>query len=154
MKSNFANFTCLLLAALLWAGPLGCARTTYNPEWATRPYPHELHRTQTVDMQVFRRDTGIEIVNSTARSYNDFDLWINQRYVRHVEALPAGGTIRLSLWEFHDEIGDAFYAGGFFRTYEPTPVRLVEIQPGAGQPMIGLITIRKEEITVKPEPGR
>lgn len=132
----------------------GCAPTTYSPNWATRPYPHELHTTNVADMQVFRRSTDIEIVNSTARSYSNFDLWVNQRYVRHVDSLPAGTTIELSLWEFHDEYGDAFYAGGFFRSYEATPVRLIEIQPGADQKMIGLITIRLEDVIVKPEPGR
>ena len=104
----------------------------------------------------------ITIVNSTARSYADFDLWINQRYVRHVDSLPAGHTITLSLWDFHDEYGDVFYAGGFFRSYESTPVRLVEIEPApgsatgseGGDKMIGLITIRSEDIILKPEPGR
>lgn len=141
-------------AAVLIAIATGCARKTYDPTWATRPYPHDLHRAVVVDMQVFRRDTDIEIVNSTARSYTDFDLWINQRYVRHVDSLPAGGSIKLSLWEFHDDLGDAFYAGGFFRSYEPTPVRLVEIQPRSDQPMVGLVTIRKEEITVKADQRR
>jgi hypothetical protein len=142
------------MAAALVVATSGCARKTYDPVWATRPYPHDLHSTSVTDMQVFRRDTSIEIVNSTPRSYSDFDLWINQRYVSRIDALPAGQTIRLSLWNFHDEYGDAFNAGGFFRSYEPTPVRLVEIQPSQGQHMIGLIAIRTEPVTVKPEPGR
>lgn len=140
----------------------GCARKTYDPAWATRAYPHDLHTTAVADMQVFRRGTSIEIVNSTPHSYSDFDLWINQRYVRHVESLPAGSTLELSLWEFHDDFGDVFYAGGFFRSYEATPVRLVEIQPrqqggergGGDRKMIGLVSIRVEDIIVKPEPGR
>jgi hypothetical protein len=142
------------LAALLLLINQGCERKIYDPAWATRPYPHDMHRAMTVDMQVFRRDTDIEIVNSTARSYADFDIWVNQRYVRHVNSLPAGGTIKLSLWEFHDDLGDAFYAGGLFRTYEPTPVRLVEIQPTPDQPMVGLVTIRKEEFSLKSNSGR
>lgn len=105
-------------------------------------------------MQVFRRDTQIEIVNSTPISYSDFDLWINQQFVRHVDALPAGQTIRLSLWDFYDENGDQFNAGGFFRAYEPMPVRLVQIQPKNDGPLTGLITIRREEVRVAPDPGR
>lgn len=140
----------LVLASILG----GCERKTYDPDWATRPYPRELHHPQTVDMQVFRRGEKIEVVNSTAQSYADFDLWVNQRFVRHVDSLPAGGTIKLSLWDFHDENGDAFNAGGFFRSYDPTPVRMVEIQLGPDRPMIGLIAIRSEEIKLKPEPGR
>lgn len=142
----------MLVAGAAAALTVGCARTTNNPDWATRSYPTSLHRPVTVDMQVFRRDTEIEIVNSTARSYQDFDLWVNQRYVRHVDSLPAGKSIRLSLWEFHDDLGDVFNAGGFFRTYDPTPVRLVEIQPKPDQLLIGLVTIRAEEINVKPDP--
>ena len=132
----------------------GCERKMYDPEWATQPYPSRLHSTQTVDMQVFRRETEIEIVNSTARSYQDIDVWVNQRYVHAVDSLPAGQTVTLSLWDFHDEWGGTFNAGGFFRAYEPTPVRLVEIQPGAAQPLVGLVTIRREPVFLRPEPRR
>ena len=105
-------------------------------------------------MQVFRNDTNIEIVNTTARSYRNVDVWVNQRYVSHVEAIPAGETISLSLWDFKDEYGNLFNAGGFFRTYPPTPVRMVEIQVSSEDPLIGLVAIRREEITVPAEPGR
>lgn len=131
-----------------------CQQGRYDPARAAQPYPRELHSTNTVDMQVFRRDTQIEIVNSTPISYSDFDLWINQQFVRHVDALPAGQTIRLSLWDFYDENGDQFNAGGFFRAYEPMPVRLVQIQPKNDGPLTGLITIRREEVRVAPDPGR
>ena len=133
---------------------LGCTRNLYDPEQATRPYPHELHTTNVADMHVFRRGTSIEIVNSTAHSYNDFYLWINQRYVRHVDALSAGETITLSLWDFRDEFGDAFNAGGFFRTYPATPVRLVQIQPAEGEQLLGLVTIRAEDIILPAERRR
>ena len=133
---------------------VGCTRKTYDPAWATRPYPENLHTTDTVDMQVFRNETKIEVVNSTARSYQHFDMWINQRYVAHVESLPAGETVTLSLWDFHDVYGNSFNAGGFFRTVEATPLRMVEIQPGPDQRMVGLVTIRAETIIVAPEPGR
>ena len=118
----------------------------YDPDLATRPYPRDLHTTETVDIQVFRDDQAIELVNATARSYRDCDLWINQRYMRHVDALLAGQTVRLSLWDFYDERGDRFNAGGFFRTVEAERVRLVEIQPRENLPMVGLITIRAEEV--------
>ena len=125
----------------------------YDPDWATKSYPLGAHTTTTADMQVFRRDTKLQIVNSTPQSYSDFDLWINQRYVKHVESLPAGKSITLSLWDFYDEYGDRFNAGGFFRSYKPMPVRLVQIQPAQGQPMTGLITIRSEQISLPRPPG-
>ena len=85
-------------------------------------------------------------MNSTAYSYDHFDLWINQRYVQRIDALAAGATARISLWDCIDDYGHRFYAGGFFRAYPPQPVRLVEIQTDADQPMVGLIAIRSEEV--------
>jgi hypothetical protein len=119
----------------------GCAGQLYMPDRATVPYPHHLHEPNAVDIQVFRDGTTIELVNATARSYHDFDLWINQRWTQHVGSLPAGGRLRLSLWEFFDERGERLYAGGFWRVREPTPVRLVQIQTGDDQPLIGLVAI-------------
>lgn len=135
----------------------GCTRSLYDASLATRAYPDHLHLApgtdplspataapRTVDIQVFRNDEAIEIYNATAHSYRDFDLWINQRYVAHVAALPAGRKITLSLWNFYDQWGGRFNAGGFWRTYEPTRVRLVEIQISADEPLVGLITIPAE----------
>lgn len=119
----------------------GCQPKMYVPDRATRAYPVDRHTTQTVDMQVFRSGPRIEIVNATANSYHDFDLWVNRRYVHHIEALPAGESLTLSLWDFFDERGERFNAGGFFRTTEPTPVRLVQIEQSPESPLVGLIAI-------------
>lgn len=124
----------------------GCAPSLYHPERATRGYPMDLHEPASVDIQVFRDDTHLTLVNATPNSYREFDLWINQRYMNRIAALPAGETITISLWDFYDERGDQFNAGGLFRTREPTPVRLVEIQPGEDQKLIGLITIPSERL--------
>lgn len=139
--------TCVVACLSLVA----CQPKTYVADLATRPYPSAQHTTDVIDVQCFRRDTELELVNATANSYRDFDLWINQRYVHHVDALPAGETIRVSLWDFFDEWGQRFYAGGFFRSYPPQPVRMVEVQTGEGAPMIGLVAIRSEEVrTIEP----
>jgi len=108
-------------------------------------YPEPLHTVNTADMQVFRDDQSIEIVNATPITYRNSTVWINQQFALRVEEIPAGETVRLSLWDFFDERGEVFNAGGFFATFEPTPVRLVEIQPGPETPLVGLITIREEE---------
>ncbi len=125
---------------------LGCARRTYHPQRATDPYPRHLHTTDVVDVQVFRDATTIELVNATPQSFEKFSLWLNQRYVRDVERLPAGGRLRLSLWDFYDERGERMNAGGFFRVYEPDPVRLVQIQLDDTTPLIGLVSIRDEPL--------
>lgn len=140
----------LALAAVL----TGCHGNLYDPQMAARPYPRDLHTTNVADIHVFRDGTTLEIVNSTPHSYQNFDLWVNQRYVAHVDQMAAGQTIRLSLWDFRDEFGDGFNAGGFFRTRPATPVRMVEIQAGPQQPMIGLVAIRAEEIVPRPQRGR
>ena len=145
MKTRLTVLIITSIATFLFPGAAGCMRQTHDPARATRAYPAHLHRAESVDIQVFREGQMLELVNATARSYNDFDLWVNQRFVRHVKALPAGRTVRLSLTSFYDELGEPFRAGGFFRTAEPMPVRLVEIQTGAEEPMIGLITIRAEK---------
>ena len=133
------------MAGLLVAGTLaGCQDIRFDPARATPSYPHQLHQANSVNIQVFREDTSIELVNATTRAYTEFDLWINQRYTSRIESLPAGATVRVSLWDFYDERGESLNAGGLFRSDEPTPVRLVEIQTGDEQPLVGLITIRAE----------
>ena len=131
----------LILMLLLLSISAGCERRMYNIDLATRPYPHELHEPSAIDVQVFRKGPSIEVVNATARSFRNFDLWINQRYVRRVEALGPGGTIRLSLWDFYDVRGDRFSAGGFWRTEPPMPLAMAQIQEAEGEPLIGLLVV-------------
>jgi hypothetical protein len=131
---------CVLMLAIA----AGCSRRMYDPALATRPYPHHLHQSEAADIQVFRDGPSIEIVNATPRSFYDFDLWINQRYVRRIEALRAGETIQVSLWEFYDLRGDRFSAGGLWRTEPATPLSLAEIQEAEDEPMIGLVAIPED----------
>ena len=131
----------LILLILLLSVSAGCQRRMYNIELATRPYPHELHEPDSIDIQVFRKGATIELVNATARSFGNFDLWINQRYVRRVEAMGAGQTIHLSLWDFYDVLGDRFSAGGFWRTEPPMPLAMAEIQEAEDEPLIGLLVV-------------
>ena len=126
---------CVLLPAA------GCAHTMYDPVHASPAYPSDLHRPTSVDIQVFREGPELEIVNSTPTTYRDVAIWINQRFMRPLDTLPAGATIRLSLWDFWDVRGDRFAAGGFWRVQEPTPLRLVELQVGEDEPLVGLVTI-------------
>lgn len=142
--SLFGPFALLTLIALA-SGP-GCESRRFDASKATRPYPFPLHSTaNVVDMQLFRDSTDIVIYNSTATSYQEFDLWINQRYTKRIAALPAGGSVRLSLYDFWDMWGESISAGGPFRTLPPMPVRLAQIQTGEAAPLIGLISIPAAE---------
>lgn len=132
------------LAGTLILCASGCEGVRYDPARATREYPQELHHTNSVNIQVFRHDTSIEIINATTRSFDNFDLWINQRYVHRLVSLPAGQTVNVSLWDFYDVRGESFNAGGFWRADEPTAVRLVEIQGSETEPLVGLVTIPTE----------
>jgi len=134
------------LASTLILFASGCEGVRYDPARATRLYPDELHHTNSVNIQVFRHETSIEIINATTRSFSDFDLWINQRYVHRLESLPVGQTVHVSLWEFYDVRGESFNAGGFWRSDEPTSVRLVEIQSSETEPLVGLVTIPSEPL--------
>ncbi|TVQ51143.1 MAG: hypothetical protein EA377_13245 [Phycisphaerales bacterium] len=143
---------CRRLTAALLTGLVGlllttgCARQQYFPERAAAAYPHELHAASSVDIQVFRDETNIELVNATATTYRDFKLWVNQRYVKDIDRLAAGETRRFSLWDFYDERGEVMNAGGFFRFFAPDPVRLVQIQVDDESPLIGLIAIPAEPL--------
>jgi hypothetical protein len=155
MTTGIVSRLVLAVIATAFAALGGCNPSPYNPDRATAAYPFNLHGVpaeinnvtvqvpRSVQIQVFREGASLEIVNATARSYEDFDLWINQRYVKHLESLPAGETLRISLWDFYDERGEALVAGGFFRTEKETPVRLVEMQLDDETPLIGLIAIRR-----------
>ena len=122
----------------------GCAKAMYDPALATRAYPFDKHEATSIDIQVFRKGPVLEIVNSTPVTYRDFDIWLNQRFMRHLEVLHAGETVQLSLWDFWDLRGDRFSAGGFWRTEEPTPLRLVELQVNDEDPLIGLVAFYEE----------
>jgi hypothetical protein len=94
-----------------------------------------------VDIQVIPDPSGgsLKLVNPTATSYRNFDLWLNQRYVRHVDHLKAGESIELPIESFWDERGEGPFPGGWFRYYQPTPIVLVQIQTAPDAPLIGLI---------------
>jgi len=122
----------------------GCETTRYEPEKATRSYPANLAQDRVAEVQVFNDGDAMLIVNATVESWSDFDLWLNQRYMKRVESLAAGQTIRIPLGEFWDVRGEGPFPGGLLRYYPPTPIRLVQIQTAADAPLIGLLSIPTE----------
>jgi hypothetical protein len=129
----------LLLAVLACSG---CNRANFDPAYASRPYPFQLHTTDALAVQVFRDGKYLEIVNSTDKSWGASTIWVNQQYAYELPGLVAGQRVTFNLVDSRNDLGESFNAGGPFRTREPTPVRLVEIQPGEGQPLVGFIAIR------------
>jgi hypothetical protein len=140
MRPRRTTIALALPPMILMIAATGC-RQLYNPRMAAPPYPEELHTTQTIDMQVFRDGESITIVNATPRSFRDIDIWINKRFTQPVDELLAGGSVRLSIWDFWDVRGERMIGGGFFATDDPTPVLLVQIQTSDTEPLLGLVTI-------------
>ncbi|MEL6330473.1 MAG: hypothetical protein AAFR38_12520 [Planctomycetota bacterium] len=129
----------LSLAMVLGAGGCGGPRSI---DYA-RVYPPAMPQSETLDVQVYRSGTHIELTNTTARSFGPSTLWINQRFSYPIEGFAPGESLRISLKEFIDEFGDPFRAGGFFATRQPNLVVLTQIETGPedGGQMLGFITV-------------
>lgn len=135
------NIITICSGAVLSLVLAGCNRPNFDISKATYPYPFELHTTNTVPIQVFRDGTTIEVVNSTDHHWVDARLWVNQQFMHPLPSLEPGERIALNLAEFRNDLGEEFNAGGFFRVRQPTPVQLIEVQPGEGQPLVGFLAI-------------
>ncbi|MDP7029195.1 MAG: hypothetical protein QF733_03140 [Phycisphaerales bacterium] len=134
-----------VLAAATVVTAAGCHRPDFNPALARAAYPYDLHSTDTIPIEVFRDGTTISIVNSTASGWHDAIIWINQRFSAPLPSLRAGQTLQMELSAFRDDIGESFPAGGMWATRRSMPVRLVELQGAADQPLVGIIAIRQTE---------
>jgi len=132
----------VLLAAALCLP--ACSPINVDPARATRPYPTELAQGSVVQIQVIPGPTSLDVVNATARSYRDFDLWLNRRYMTHVKELAAGQTLAIPLSEFWDWRGEGPFEGGIFRYYTPTPIVLMQAQLTPTTPLIGFICVLPE----------
>ena len=99
-----------------------------------------LNQSEVIKVQVIPDlDTGnITVVNATATSYTNFDLWLNRRYMKHVESLKSGETLEMNIETFWDERGEGPFPGGLFRYFDPTPVVLAQMQLAPDKPLIGL----------------
>ena len=135
------KYIALMLLALACAG---CQNPSGNPALATMPYPMELHKSESVPIQVHRNEEFLEIVNSTAVDYERAILWINQRFSKELQPLLAGSTLRVDLWSLRDVFGEQFNAGGIWRTDEPTPVVIAELQTNESQSLVGLVVIGQD----------
>lgn len=135
---NITVFSGLIVILLLiWGGCVSQGRVTEGT--VPRAYPYSTTVLQPVDIQLFRDGNKIQMVNHTVHSYNDFSLWINERYIRQIPKLPAGSSHTFSLFEFVDEYSEPFRAGGMLATRKPEPIVKAEIETSDG--LVGLIVI-------------
>ena len=137
-----------LLAAsttLMVLGLSACSGRRYEPSLATRPYPVQLDQDRIVDVQMFRDGGNLIVTNASPQSFIDFDVWVNRRYMMHIDRLNAGETRTFWFGDFFDMWGESPVAGGFFRTEAPTPIVLVQIQIGEDTPLLGAISVPEED---------
>ena len=135
----------ILLAALVASALSGCFPKRYNAAKGTVDYPRELGRGETVNVQVTRDGEMMNIVNGTAIEFKDIDLWLNQRYLHHVDEIAPGGSISINMGDFWDVWGGGPNPGGLLRWYDPTPIVLVQAQIDEESPLIGFISILDSE---------
>lgn len=113
-----------------------------------RPYPRHLAQSEVVDIQMIRNpETVLTMTNTTARTFGPSTVWINGRYSRPILGLAPGETLRLNLYEFRDEFGEKFRAGGFFATKLPDKVvhaQLETIVDGETE-LVGLVVVGQDE---------
>jgi len=82
-----------LAAAIALATALAlpaCRPVRYEPALATRPYPQELGQGETIQVQVLNEGDVMVVINATPRRFVNVDLWLNQRYLCHVDRLSSG----------------------------------------------------------------
>jgi hypothetical protein len=143
VRAAFAGAVAVSLGLL--GAAAGCSGpVTAGPEAHARAYPFEADRAQVHDIQVFREGTHLRLTNTTAKSFGPGTLWVNQRFSLPVDGLAVGQSLDLNLYDFVDEFGEKFRAGGFFATRNPDPVVLVQYETAADDAMHGLVLVRDD----------
>lgn len=153
--SSVAKMLCVGTLAIGAAGvlpacnalPTGLADEAVGPY--DRPFPAELAQTETLDIQVIRRpETRITMTNTTARSFGPSTVWLNGRFSRPIDGFRAGQTLTLDLYDFRDEFGETFRAGGFFATKAPEKIMHAQLETlvDGDSRMIGLVMVDQDDI--------
>lgn len=122
----------------------GCSGPVQTRGIDARSYPFEPGQSQVHDIQVFRDGTRLRMTNTTASSFGPGTVWVNRRFSHPVGGLGVGESLDLDLYEFVDEFGDTFRAGGFFAKQNPDPVVLVQYEAAADEVMHGFVLVRDD----------
>jgi hypothetical protein len=133
-----------LLSGVLAVGTIMPGCSTAETGFIEREiYPANTRQTKSLDIQVFRDSTTIRFTNSTAVSIPACTMWINAWYSTDFKGLAVGESIEMNLYDFNDQYGDTFRAGGFFATERPT--KLVFAQLEVGDELLGLVVVNEYE---------
>jgi hypothetical protein len=105
-------------------------------------YPAQLRQSRCLDVQVFRDETRVRFTNSSATPIPACTMWVNAWYSRPLDAVAIGETVEMSLFDFKDQYGGQFRAGGFFATDKPTKLVLVQLELPTNE-LVGLIVVNE-----------
>lgn len=140
-----------MLTVCAAAGVGGCRSAPSVVAYA-RPFPDIGQQVEVIDIQVFKRATTLELVNTTNRAFGPCTLWLNQRFSCPLKGLAVGETLTLRLRDFRDEYSEPFRDASFFAVETPDKVVMAQIETpapdGAGGPastLVGLIVIGSAE---------
>lgn len=106
-------------------------------------YPLDIKHGPTLDIQVIRHETEIQMTNTSGRSFGPCRMWLNGRFSHDLKGFGVGQSMTLPLGDFKDQYGEVFKAGGFFATERAEKLALAEIEID-GQ-MLGLIVVSVQE---------
>lgn len=138
-----------LLASTLAASAMWGCRSAPSEVPYAREFPAVGQQREVLDVQVFKRPTTIELVNTTNRAFGPCTLWLNQRFGYPIEGLGVGQTLTLRLKDFRDEHSEPFRDAGFFAVEIPDRLVLAQLEvPDPAAPeskiLLGLIVIGEE----------
>ncbi len=114
-----------------------------NAPWA-RPFPTEVTRAGTLDIQVVRKGTSMTMTNTTTRSFGPCTIWLNMQWALPIDGFASGETLTLDLHQFRNEYNEHFRAGGFFAVERPDTIALAQIETvneQAAHEVVGLVTV-------------
>ncbi len=110
-----------------------------------KPYPAELAQAHQLDVQVMRNENRLRFTNTSGVAFGEFGearVWVNAAYSLPINGLAIGQRVDLPLYDFRNEYGQRFRAGGFFATEIPTRVVKAEIVDDRGR--FELVVVRDE----------
>ena len=120
------------------AGCMGSDKIGSGPE-----YPLTVPQGRTLNIQAIRRETVLELTNTTGTNFGPSTLWLNRRFSYDISGLAVGETLRLTLSDFKDRFGESFRGGGFFAMERPEMLATAEIQTEGR--MLGFVVVGGQE---------
>jgi hypothetical protein len=94
-------------------------------QWS--PYPIDAEHGDDWDILVRQGKISLQLVNRTARTYDNMRLWLNQQFVTDVASIAIGPGNSVPLASFVNVHGETYPVGGFLTPDKAFPVLAVEL---------------------------